>query len=63
MGKGGDKEVRREMLSVTLLRVYLKAFKIDPKENISQNTSKLMSVQSVKFPGRVKYRGLSTDQL
>ena len=35
MGKGGDKEVRREMLSVTLLRVYLKAFKIDPK--VSRN--------------------------
>ena len=35
MGKGGDKEVRRELLSVTLLRVYLKAFKIDPK--VSRN--------------------------
>ena len=35
LGKGGDKEVRRELLSVTLLRVYLKAFKIDPK--VSRN--------------------------
>ena len=35
LGKGGDKEVRRELLSVILLRVYLKAFKIDPK--VSRN--------------------------